>query len=305
MSETEDSHSLPVVDAHQHFWDLQENYYPWLCDRAAIPFRYGDYSAIRRTYLPADYRNDSGAFNIVGTVHIEAEHDPSDPLKETRWLEGLAESEKLPSACVAQAWLDRPDVEEILAAQARSRLIRGIRHKPRSAATPGDARRGEPGSMDCPLWRQGFALLHKYDLSFDLQTPWWHLEAAADLGRDFPQTQIIINHTALPADRSEAGLAAWRKALEQVAELPNIAMKISGLGRPGLPWSVEANGPIIRDAIAIMGVTRCMFASNYPVDSLVGSFQEIYSGFFSAVSDFSPAAQRALFHDNAVRLYRL
>lgn len=305
MSEGGASATLPIIDAHQHFWDLRKNYYPWLCDGTSIPFRYGDYRAIRRTYLPSDYRNDSRGFRIVGTVHVEAEHDPANPLAETRWLEQLAASEGLPTACVAQAWLDRPDVEEVLAAQAASPLVRGIRHKPRSAATPDEARRGQAGSMDCPLWRDGFALLHKYGLSFDLQTPWWHLGAAADLARDFPQTQIIINHTALPADRSEEGVAAWRQALEKVAALPNVAMKISGLGRPGLPWSVEANGPIIRDAIGIMGVERCMFASNFPVDSLVGSFHEIFSGFLSVVADLSPAARRALFHDNAVRLYRL
>ncbi|WP_366555416.1 amidohydrolase family protein [Aquibaculum sediminis] len=305
MSEAEAAAPLPIVDAHQHFWNLQENYHPWLCDPEPIPFRYGDYSAIRRNYLPADYRRDSQDFRIVKTVHIEAEHDPSDALGETRWLEALAEREGLPSACVAQAWLDRPDVEEVLAAQAAHSLVRGIRHKPRSAGSPDAAQRGEAGSMDCPTWRAGYALLAQHGLSFDLQTPWWHLDAAADLARDFPQTQIIINHTALPADRSEEGLGAWRRALETVSDLPNVAMKISGLGRPGLPWAVEANRPIIRDAIGILGVTRCLFASNYPVDSLVGSFSEIFGGFLAAVDDLSPVAKHALFHENAVRIYRL
>ncbi|MDF2096467.1 amidohydrolase family protein [Aquibaculum arenosum] len=305
MSEAEAAAPLPIVDAHQHFWNLQENYHPWLCDPDLIPFRYGDYSAIRRNYLPADYRRDSRDFRIVKTVHIEAEHDPQDPLGETRWLEVLAEREGLPSACVAQAWLDRPDVEEVLAAQAARSLVCGIRHKPRSAASPDAARRGEAGSMDCPTWRAGYALLAQHGLSFDLQTPWWHLDAAADLARDFPVTQIIINHTALPADRSEAGLAAWRRALENVADLPNVAMKISGLGQAGLPWTVEANRPIIRDAIGILGVTRCLFASNFPVDSLVGSFSEIFAGFLAAVDDLSPVAKHALFHENAVRIYRL
>ena len=305
MSEAEAAAPLPIVDSHQHFWNLQENYHPWLCDPDLIPFRYGDYSAIRHNYLPEDYRQDSRDFRVVKTVHIEAEHDPQDPLGETRWLEALAEREGLPSACVAQAWLDRPDVEEVLAAQAARPLVRGIRHKPRSAASPDAARRGEAGSMDCPTWRAGYALLAQHGLSFDLQTPWWHLDAAADLARDFPVTQIIINHTALPADRSEAGLAAWRRALENVADLPNVAMKISGLGQAGLPWTVEANRPIIRDAIGILGVTRCLFASNFPVDSLVGSFSEIFAGFLAAVDDLSPVAKHALFHENAVRIYRL
>jgi predicted TIM-barrel fold metal-dependent hydrolase len=296
---------LRIVDAHQHFWDLDHNYYPWLCGPQPIPFRYGDYSALKRNYLPPDYRRDSAGFEVVKTVHIEAEWDPKDPVGETRWLEGIAAEHGLPSACVAQAWLDRDDVEEVLAGQAARPLVRGIRHKPRAAASAGDARRGEPGSMDDPKWRRGYALLQRHELSFDLQTPWWHLEAAADLARDFPQTQIVVNHTALPADRSPEGLAGWRKGLETVARWPNVALKISGLGGPGLPWTVEANGPVIREAIAIFSAERCLFASNYPVDSLAGSFEEIFDGFRAAVADRSAEDRRKLFHDNAIRIYRL
>jgi predicted TIM-barrel fold metal-dependent hydrolase len=80
---------------------------------------------------------------------------------------------------------------------------------------------------------------------------------------------------------------------------------VSGLGRLGEPWTIEANGPVIRDAIAIFGAMRCMFASNYPVDRLAGPFATIYDGFRAAVADRPLAEQHALFHDNAVRIYRL
>ena len=148
-------------------------------------------------------------------------------------------------------------------------------------------------------------MLGPLGLSFDLQTPWWHLDAAAELARDFPDTQIVINHTGLPADRSDDGLNGWRRALEVVAAQGNVAIKISGLGRPGLPWTLEANGPIVRDTIAIFGTDRCMFASNYPVDRLAGSFEDIYSGFMAATKAFPQSERKALFHDNAVRSYRL
>jgi len=138
-----------------------------------------------------------------------------------------------------------------------------------------------------------------------VQTPWWHLDALAELARDFPTTQIVIVHTALPHDRSEEGLAGWRAALEVAAAQPNIAIKISGLGRPGLPWTLTANGPIIRDTINIFGPERCMFASNFPVDGLTGSFPVIYGGFRAAVSNRPIEERRMLFHDNAVRIYRL
>ncbi|WP_424140039.1 NAD(P)-binding domain-containing protein [Roseomonas chloroacetimidivorans] len=299
------SEALPIIDAHQHLWNLDENYYPWLCDAEAVSFRYGNYGALRRNYLPKNYRADTARHRIVGTVHIEAEFDPSRPVAETEWLECLAASEGLPTVCVAQAHLDDPEVETVVVAQVAHSMVRGIRHKPRSAARPEDAARGAPGSMDDPAWRRGYALLARHRLSFDLQTPWWHLDAAYDLARDFPETQIIVNHTALPADRSVEGLRAWRAALAGLARAPNVALKISGLGVPGEPWRAASNVPIIRDAVTIFGAERCLFASNYPVDSLVGSFDAIIDGFLQAIYDRPEAEQRQLLHDNAVRLYRM
>src|SRR5689334_9872430 len=48
------ANEFPIVDPHQHFWDLSRNYYPWLCDPKPMHFRYGDYSSLKRNYLPAD-----------------------------------------------------------------------------------------------------------------------------------------------------------------------------------------------------------------------------------------------------------
>ncbi len=294
-----------IIDAHQHFWDLDRNPHPWLQDPEPIPFRYWDYSALRRNYLPTDYERDIAPYRIVKSVHVEAEWDRADPVAETRWLEDLAAREGRPTACVAHAAMDHPDVADVLERQAAHAMVRGIRHKPAAAASPADAQRGAYGSMDDPAWRQSYAQLARNGLSFDLQTPWWHMDAAAELATDFPETPIIINHTGLPADRSPEGLAAWRRALEQVAAAPNVAIKISGLGQPGRPWTVEANAPVIRDAIAIFGVERCLFASNYPVDSLVASYGTILSGFIAAIADRPAAEQRRLLHDNAERIYRL
>ena len=302
---TTETPDIPIVDAHQHFWNLERNYYPWLCDREPIPFRYGDYAALRQNYLPPDYRRDAAAFRVVKTVHMEAEWDRADPVAETRWIESLHREHGLPSACIGHAEFDRGDIAEVLTGHAQCPLVRGIRHKPKAAQDLRDAKRNAPGSMDDPAWRAGYALMERHGLSYDLQTPWWHLAAAADLARDFPRTTVIINHTGLPADRSADGLAAWRNALARTAAQPNVFIKISGLGLRGKPWTVAANGPVIRDTIAIFGVERCMFASNYPVDRLAGTFETIYRGFFAAVAGRSYAEQLQMFHDNACRVYRL
>ena len=296
---------LPIVDAHQHFWDLERNYLPWLCDPQPIAFRYGNYDALRRSYLPEDYLRDAAGHHVVQTVYVETEWDPADPVGETRWLAEVIAASGLPNAIVAGARLDDPAVEEVLAGHAAFTRVRGIRHKPRAAAAPDRVEPGAPGSIGDPAWRRGYALLERYGLSFDLQTPWWHLGEAAALARDFPNTQIILNHTGLPADRSAEGLAGWREAMEALAACPNVAVKISGLGQPGRPWTVEENGPIVRDVIGTFGVGRCLFASNFPVDGLCATFDTIYSGFKTIVADLDPADQRRLFHDNAVRIYRL
>ena len=297
--------SLPIVDAHHHVWDLSLKAHPWLTDEPLASFRYGDYRAIRHSYLPADYRRDAARFNVVKTVYVEAEWDRRDPIGETRWVHETAAREGLPHAMVAQAWLDRADAAQVLAEQAAFPLVRSVRHKPKSAARPQDAKRGVPGSMDCPRWREGFALLARRGLHFDLQTPWWHLDAAAELARDFPATTIILNHTGLPADRSTEGLAGWRSAMQLLAREANVVVKISGLGVPGERWTAELHGPVVRDAIAMFGTERAMFASNYPVNSLVATFDEIYGSFLEITRDLPETARRRLFHDNAARVYRL
>jgi predicted TIM-barrel fold metal-dependent hydrolase len=297
--------SLPIVDAHHHVWDLSLKAHPWLTGEPLASFRYGDYREIRRPYLAADYRRDTARFNVVKTVYVEAEWDPGDPIGETRWVHETAARETLPHAMVAQAWLDRADAAQVLAEQAAFPLVRSVRHKPKSALRPQDAKRGVPGSMDCPRWREGFALLARHRLHFDLQTPWWNLDAAVELARDFPASIIILNHAGLPSDRSPEGLAAWRRAMELVAREANVVVKISGLGVPGERWTAELQGPVVRDAIAMFGAERAMFASNYPVDSLVATFDEIYGGFLEITRDLPETVRRRLFHDNAARIYRL
>ena len=293
---------FPVVDAHHHFWDLDRNYHPWLCDRPPVPFRYGDYSAIRKNYLPPDYAGDSRGFNVVATVLMEGEWNPDDPLGESRWVQEIADQHGRPDAMVAQAWLDRDDVEEILAAQAAVPLVRGVRHKPRCSPTPDPAARG---AMSEPAWRRGFALLRQYGLSFDLQAPFWHLYEARRLAEDFPETPIILDHTGLPADRSAEGLDAWRQALREIARAANVVLKISGIGLADKPWSYDDNRPVVLDALDIFGVERCLFASNFPVDKLTGSYQTIMGGYRRIIADCSRNEQLQLFHDNAVRIYRL
>jgi predicted TIM-barrel fold metal-dependent hydrolase len=287
------SAQFPIVDAHQHFWDPRANYHPWLCDQPPVAFRYGDYSALRRPYLPADYFADAGGHEVVKTVYVETEWDPADPLGETAWVERLRSDTGFPTVMVAQAWLDRDDIAAVLERQAAFGFVRGIRHKPR------------PGALRDARWRAGYALLARFGLRFDLQAPSTALADAAALCRAFPGTQLVLNHAGLPADRSAEGIAGWKRALRGLAECPNTAIKISGLGVPGRRWTPELNREVVLSAIEIFGVQRAMFASNFPVDGLCASFEEVFSGFREIARQFSALEQRALFHDNAIRIYAM
>lgn len=301
-----DDAALPIIDAHHHFWDLARNPHPWLQQEPPIPFRYGDYAPLRgRNFLAPEYDALAAGHRVVASVTVEGEWDPADTLGEARWMAGLAEATGRPAAHVAQAWLDRADIATLLAAYAMMPLVRAVRHKPRAAARPDLVERGAKGGMTDPRWRAGYAMLAEAGLHFELQAPWWHLDEALDLIAAHPGVPLVLNHTGLPADRSEAGLAGWRAAMRRLASAPQASVKISGLGLKGQPWRLEDNRGIIRDTIEIFGADRCMFASNFPVDGLCGSFDTIYAGFKAATSDLPMRERLALFHDNAIRIYRL
>ena len=295
--------SGPIIDAHQHFWDPSINPHPWLAADADLAFRYGNYSAIKRRYLPDDYFADAGAHHVVQTVYIESEWDPQDPIGETRFIEQLARRYGAPNAIVAQAWLDHPDAVAVLAEQASYKCVRSVRHKPGGPTTR--AQVGHRRSlMSDEHWRRSYAALQGLGLHVDLQTPWWNLHEAERLARDFPGTTLILNHAGLPSDRSAEGLAGWRLAMARLAEWPNVQVKISGLGQAGQAWRTKDNAWIVREVIAMFGPGRAMFASNFPVDSLCGSFDVIYNGFKSIVADLPRADQERLFYSNAQRVYR-
>lgn len=295
---------LPIVDAHHHLWDLDGTLtYPWHGNSEHSYM--GDNSALRKSYLPEHFRRDSALHNVIATVHIEAECDRNRQVAETEWLTQVAASHGMPNAIVAHAWIDTPDSEEILARHKAFPLVRGIRTKPVISKGPQDSVRGQPRSMQDPKWRQGLGLLEKYDLSWDLRVTWWHLEEAADVVREHPGLRVVLNHTGYPLDRSPEALAVWRRGMEALAACPNVHCKISGLTVLGQPWTLATNKPIIREAIRIFGVDRCMFASNFPVDGLKATWDYIYTTFKTSVAELPLSDRSKLFSENALQFYRI
>jgi predicted TIM-barrel fold metal-dependent hydrolase len=297
--------AVTLIDAHHHLWDLDENHYPWLSEHPEPNFFLGDYGPLKRNYLPEDYRRDASRHNVLATVHCEAEWDRNQQVGETEWLTGIHQAHGMPSAIVAHAWFHTANSEEVLARQAAFPLVRGIRSKPVTAPTPDAMAPGAPGTMQDPRWLDGFSRLHKHRLSWDLRVPFWHLYEAAEVAAAFPGTPIVLNHTGFPWDRSREGLQAWKLAMEAIARQPNVQLKVSEFGLKDHAWNYESNRTIVRTAIAIFGIDRCMFASNFPVAGLRIDYDTLVTSVSRMLDDFCDSDRHRFFVGNAASFYRL
>lgn len=296
---------VTLIDAHHHLWDLKQNHYPWLQEANEPNFFMGNYDALKKNYLWPDYEKDTSAHNVIATVHCEAEWSRDDQVGETKWLTEMHQSIGHPSAIVAHAWFHTDNSEEILARQAEFPLVKGIRSKPVTSLSPNAMQSKLPGSMRDPKWLEGFAKLEKYQLSWDLRVPYWHLAEAAEVATSFPHIPIVLNHTGFPWDRSTEGLAAWRKAMETIAKCSNVWLKVSEFGLKDKPWNYEDNKGIVLEALSIFGIHRCMFASNFPVASLRIDYNTLVNSVAQMISGFTPKEQADFFVYNAAKFYRL
>lgn len=296
-----------IVDAHMHLWDLEKISYPWLSPPLPVGIT-GDVSSIAQTYLLDNYLDDArGArdtIRVAKIVHVEAGADPTASLAETRWLQSIADTRGYPHAIVAHAELNSPNVEALLEQHAGHSNVRGIRQilnwhpDPRKTYTPRDL-------LTDPAWEKGFALLRRYRLSFDLQVYPSQMPAAARVASRYPDTPMVLNHTGMPVERDTAGIEVWRAGMQALAQQPNVAVKISGLAMLDWHWTVDSLRPFVLQTIDIFGTDRCLFASNFPVDRLFGSFDRQYRAYQAMVAGFSPAERTRMFATNAEAFYRI
>jgi predicted TIM-barrel fold metal-dependent hydrolase len=128
---------------------------------------------------------------------------------------------------------------------------------------------------------------------------------AAKLAADASNTQIILNHAGMWADRDLAGWKAWKAGMRELASRPNIAVKISGLGMLDKAWTTESFRPLVLETLEIFGTERAMFASNFPVDKLTSDFPTLWKTFAKITEGASEAEMAALFRDNSRKFYRI
>jgi predicted TIM-barrel fold metal-dependent hydrolase len=298
---------MQIVDPHMHLWNLETHRYPWLSKPRSGWFT-GPYDLLARNHELADFLRAAGDIEVLKMVHVEAGHDPSDPVAESSWLQSIADdlsSGGRPNGIVAAADLSRPDVEKTLEGHKAFPSVRGIRQILNFHESPFYDFVGKHFMRD-PAWQAGFKLLRKFGLSFDLQIYPSQMLEAADVAKRNPETTIILNHTGMFIDRDTvAGWRTWRDGMRALAACPNVMVKISGIGMIDHHWTVESIRPLVLETIDCFGIDRSMFASNFPVDGLYGSYPDLWRAYHACVAGLSDNEKQKLFRTNAEVAYRI
>ncbi len=326
--------SLPICDPHHHLWDYPDNLPE---DRVSPSARH------QRHYLLSDLLKDLGGHNILQTVFIECrtmynQNAPPAlrPAGEVEFVQGIAAQSlsglygktEVAAGIVGFADLTLGSaVAPVLEAEisAGKNRFRGIRYITTWDASSDIASRVDrPKVLSESKFREGFAYLKKYNLSFDAWLYHTQIPDLVSLAKAFPDTTIILNHIGGPigigpyAGKRKEVFEAWKKSIAALAACPNAVIKLGGLGMPlgGFGWHAapkppgsaevaKAMAPYYNWCIEKFGVNRCMFESNFPVDGVSYSYTVIWNAFKRMTKDFTPAERSALFHDTAVRVYRL
>lgn len=286
----------PIVDVHHHFWDRSLDRQPWLR---------GGTGVLGRDCLPADYLKATAGRRIVGTVHVEAGWEATDPFDEIEWLDRLERPAWLASRYVSTVPLDAPTAPADLDRLTAHPRVVGLRDILSWHPDPQRSFSADRHRISSPQWRAGFAALDRLNLSFDLMISPWQMDEARQLAADFPDTRFALNHCGSPFDQSEDGLLYWEQGLRTLAELPNVAIKISDVVAYQPNWTDESIRRIVLTCLEVFGTDRAMFASDHPVVELGATFSQAYGAFETALQECSAAEQLDLFARNGSSFYRL
>jgi predicted TIM-barrel fold metal-dependent hydrolase len=282
---------------------------------------------------------------VRSTVFIEARamyraDGPEEmrPIGEVEFVQGLAAASasglygpgRAAAAIVGHANLLLGDrvapVLEALQAASPNRF-RGIRHSvtwdphPEVENTAAHKMQGQLGNAQ---FRAGARVLARMGLSLEGWMYFPQLPELADFAKAVPDLSIILNHiggllrTGPYANKDDEVLATWRRGIAAVAACPNVAIKLGGIGMPrtGFDWHLRqqpigseelaaAIGPFMTYCIEQFGPSRCMFESNFPVDKVSFSYQVMYNAFKRLSKTYTPTERAQMFHDTAVRVYRV
>ncbi len=286
------------IDAHHHLWDLEAVHYPWLMAKGEVRF-FGDPASIQRDYLLDEFRDDAGRHDISGSVHIQV--GAADGLTEARWIQSVADANAdWPLVQVVHCDLTADDLDAHLDDFAALPTVRGVRQIVGRA--PGeDAKTGSNALLGDPAFAAGLEKAAARGFTFDLQLLPELMADAAGVFAAVPGVSVALCHAGSPHDRSAEGLADWARSLRHLSALPQISCKLSGLGMFEHDWTRPTIRPIVETCLEQFGPERCMFGSNFPVDSLSSRYADIVEAYEDLVPD---AAKPDVLGKTAKRFYR-
>jgi predicted TIM-barrel fold metal-dependent hydrolase len=296
-------HLQRIADSHHHLWDLGQNRYPWLQGEPEDPGDPSGVGMLQRDYLVEDLLADTEGLPLIASVHVEAAHDPAEPVRETAWLQSLTDKTGLPAAIVAAAVLEAPDVADVLAAHREYPAVRGIRQM--LDRNPVTGASGETALMDDAAWRRGLGLLAPAGLSFDLQVLPSQLDVAARLAADFGETVFVLNHGGYHVPASPEQHELWRAGLARLARQPNVVVKASGYDAVDPSWGRPGYADYVLTLLEAFGVDRVLFGSNFPVDRRTISYRDLVDATLSVTQQLTGDERDRLFCRNTARVYRI
>ncbi|GAB2518953.1 amidohydrolase family protein [Microbulbifer agarilyticus] len=288
----------PFIDAHHHLWDLQAVRYPWLMARGVRRF-FGDPTPIQKNYLTEDFLSECPGIRPTHSVHIQV--GAENGLAETRWLSQLPQR---PAALVAHCDLDAVNAMDDVVAQSQLGGVRGIRQIiGRHSAE--DAANGSGKLLDSPRWCSNLGALAEMRLSFDLQMVPDQMPALLVVLSRLPELNVALCHAGSPWEQTGSGWERWKAGIKELARLPNIYCKVSGLGMFNPNWTIDSLRPIVRHVINSFGTERVMFGSNFPVDKLYRSYGELWETYRLLIENESGETRHQIFYSNAARFYQI
>ena len=280
---------FPFIDSHVHLLDQKRFGYAWASGAPAL----------KRDWTPDDLAASARPYTIEGFVFVEVDVDMPQYLDEADWLESLAKRDKRVLGGVACLPLERGKaIEPEIARIAKLGIIRGVRRLIQNQPAP------EYALM--PDFLDALKLLPKYNLSFDICIFHHQLPNTLEMVRRCPEVAFILDHIAKPGIK--AGLKdAWRQHMREIAELPNVVCKLSGVTTEAdhKSWTREQLRPYIDHVVECFGPDRILYGGDWPVSELAGSYGQWLETLDWATQDFSKPEKHKLFRDNAIKAYRL
>jgi L-fuconolactonase len=251
--------ATPVVDAHHHFWDPETADYPWMT---------GAYRQLRRAYGPSDLAPLLENNGVTDTIVVQARQE----LDETHSLLELAATTSWVAGVVGWVDLTSPDVAETIAGirdgDHGDRLV-GVRHLVHDEPDPEWLLRDDVLS--------GLGAVAEAGLTYDLLVRTRELPAATEVARRLPRLRFVLDHLGKPSI-STRQLEPWAFAIGEIAGLPNVTCKVSGLVTEAewSAWLPDDLMPYIGMAVELFGADRLMWGSDWPVCTLAASYSEVY-----------------------------